>query len=62
MSGLSLVHSDIGGYTATPTRARTPQLLMRWMELSAFADAVFRTHQGSKPFHNAQVRRVAIRH
>ncbi|KAK3256105.1 hypothetical protein CYMTET_34741, partial [Cymbomonas tetramitiformis] len=55
LSGFSLCHSDIGGYTATPTRARSQQLLMRWMELSALSDAIFRTHQGSRPFHNHQV-------
>ena len=54
LSGLTLQHSDIGGYTATPGRVRTPELLMRWMELSAFSDAVYRTHQGNRPHHNAQ--------
>ena len=28
--------------------------MKRWMELSALSDAVFRTHQGNRPFHNAQ--------
>jgi hypothetical protein len=56
VSGFSLSHSDVGGYTAIPTRVRSKQLLLRWMELSALADAVFRTHQGNKPFSNAQVR------
>ena len=56
LSGFSLTHSDIGGYTALPTRVRTVSLLLRWMEMSAFADAVFRSHQGNKPHHNAQVR------
>lgn len=54
LSGLSLSHSDVGGYTATPGRHRSAELLMRWMELSALADAVFRTHQGNRPLHNAQ--------
>jgi len=56
VSGFSLSHSDVGGYTAIPTLERSKQLLLRWMELSALADAVFRTHQGNKPFSNAQVR------
>ena len=55
LSGLTLSHSDIGGYTATPGRHRSKELLMRWMELSAFSDAVYRTHQGNRPHHNAQV-------
>ena len=54
LSGLAFSHSDIGGYTATPGNARGVELLKRWMELSALADAVFRTHQGNRPFHNAQ--------
>jgi alpha-glucosidase len=54
LSGLGISHSDVGGYTATPGRHRTRELLMRWMELSALADAVFRTHQGNRPLHNAQ--------
>ena len=35
-------------------RHRTRELLMRWMEFSALSDAVFRTHQGNRPLHNAQ--------
>ena len=54
LSGLALSHSDIGGYTATPGTSRTKELLMRWMELSALSDAIFRTHQGNRPAHNAQ--------
>ena len=54
LSGLALSHSDVGGYTATPGQHRTPELLARWMELSALSDAVFRTHQGNRPSHNAQ--------
>jgi alpha-glucosidase (family GH31 glycosyl hydrolase) len=54
LSGLALSHSDVGGYTATPGTTRTKELLMRWMELSALSDAIFRTHQGNRPAHNAQ--------
>lgn len=54
LSGLGISHSDVGGYTATPGRHRTRELLMRWMEFSALSDAVFRTHQGNRPLHNAQ--------
>ena len=55
LSGFSMSHSDIGGYTATPVRRRSEQLLMRWMELSALSDAVFRTHQGNQPHKNVQI-------
>ena len=54
LSGLTLTHSDVGGYTAHPLKHRSEELLMRWMELNAFADAIFRTHQGNRPHHNAQ--------
>ena len=54
LSGLTLTHSDIGGYTAHPLKHRSIELLMRWMELNAFSDAIFRTHQGNRPHHNAQ--------
>ena len=62
VSGFSLVHSDTGGYVAVkvsvdgrqiPVIARTPELLMRWMELNAFT-AVFRTHEGLDPAISAQ--------
>jgi alpha-glucosidase len=54
LSGLTLSHSDVGGYTATPVKHRSAELLMRWMELNAFSDAIYRTHQGNRPHHNAQ--------
>ncbi|MEZ4380185.1 MAG: alpha-glucosidase [Nannocystaceae bacterium] len=57
-SGITLNHSDIGGYTALrrgPWRIlRERELLMRWMELSAFT-AVYRTHEGNLPEDNAQI-------
>lgn len=62
MSGFSLLHSDTGGYAAfgvklgdetVPLVARTPELLMRWIELNAFT-AVFRTHEGLNPPMSAQ--------
>jgi len=60
-SGFSMGHSDIGGYTSlndsTSLRfyRRDEQLLVRWMEMSAFSDAVFRTHPSNNPSFNAQV-------
>lgn len=57
MSGFSLNHSDIGGYTTIthPLRNyhRTKELQMRWAELSAFTTA-FRTHEGNRPDENHQ--------
>ncbi len=59
MSGFSLLHSDTGGFVAArfkhlPIIARSPELLMRWMELNAFT-AIFRTHEGLIPSISAQV-------
>jgi alpha-glucosidase len=48
ISGHSLTHSDIGGYTQIPIfYIRTKELLLRWIEFSAFGSALFRTHIGS---------------
>jgi alpha-glucosidase (family GH31 glycosyl hydrolase) len=58
LSGYSLNHSDIGGYTTIDNPLqnyhRSPELLQRWAELSAF-NVVFRTHEGNRPARNAQV-------
>lgn len=57
LSGFSLNHSDIGGYTtiSSPIRNyhRSKELLLRWMELNAWT-TVFRTHEGNRPADNAQ--------
>lgn len=58
VSGYSLSHSDIGGYTAIdsfPLRYhRSKELLLRWTELAAFTP-VFRTHEGNRPGVNHQI-------
>jgi alpha-glucosidase len=58
LSGYSLTHSDIGGYTAIdlfPLRyIRTKELLMRWCELAAFT-TMYRSHLGTLPSQNWQV-------
>jgi len=58
LSGYSLEHSDIGGYTAIDNPLlqyhRSRELLWRWIELGAFA-AVFRTHEGNIPEVNHQI-------
>lgn len=52
ISGVSLTHSDIGGYFVINEGNlkvyRTEELFIRWMELAAFS-AVFRTHEGNIP-------------
>lgn len=61
LSGYSLNHSDIGGYTTIPSpapwlinhRFRSKELMLRWTELNAFT-AVFRTHEGNRPEPNHQ--------
>lgn len=57
ISGFSLNHSDIGGYTAINNPLlkihRSKELLLRWMELSALS-TVYRTHEGNQPDENAQ--------
>ncbi len=58
LSGYSLQHSDIGGYTAIDHPLlkyhRSKELLMRWTELAAFT-TVFRTHEGNIPEVNHQI-------
>ncbi|HOU54210.1 MAG TPA: alpha-glucosidase [Myxococcota bacterium] len=57
-SGIALNHSDAGGYTGVPLVdppvRRSPELLMRWVEMNAFT-ALLRTHEGNQPAQNAQV-------
>jgi alpha-glucosidase (family GH31 glycosyl hydrolase) len=57
MSGFSLNHSDIGGYTGINNPLlkirRDKELLLRWMELSAFT-TVYRTHEGNTPDQHTQ--------
>src|SRR5215216_1880392 len=58
LSGYSLEHSDIGGYTALDSPLlkyhRSKELLLRWIELGAFT-TVFRTHEGNIPEVNHQI-------
>ena len=57
-SGISLNHSDIGGYTSLSYLglgySREAEQLKRWTEMAAFT-AAFRTHEGNQPGENAQV-------
>jgi sulfoquinovosidase len=61
MSGFTLNHSDIGGYTSitipvinSVVLRRSKELLWRWMEFAAFTP-VYRTHEGLGPDKNYQV-------
>ena len=57
MSGYSLNHSDIGGYTTITSPIadyhRSAELLKRWSELNAFT-TIYRTHEGNQPENNVQ--------
>jgi len=57
-SGFAFNHSDIGGYTAITHPIlnvhRSKELLLRWMELSAFT-VVYRSHEGNQPDENVQL-------
>ena len=58
LSGYSLEHTDIGGYTAIDNPLlkyhRSKELLVRWIELGAFT-TVMRTHEGNIPEVNYQI-------
>jgi alpha-glucosidase len=58
LSGLTLNHSDIGGYTTLDNAfikvKRDDELLKRWIEFAAFTP-VYRTHEGLIPESNRQV-------
>lgn len=57
LSGISLNHSDIGGYTSVkrfPVKyIRSKELFFRWAEMNVFSP-VFRTHEGLLPDDNFQ--------
>lgn len=52
-SGVDFFHWDTGGYTSLFWMKRTPELFMRWVELSAFS-LIMRTHEGNRPEKNIQ--------
>jgi alpha-glucosidase len=60
LSGYALQHSDVGGYLGFHQLGgllhivRDQELLLRWMELSAFVDCMFRTHEGNLPAESVQ--------
>ena len=52
-SGVSLVHSDIGGFFSFTKIKRDPELFIRWMEMAAFSP-LMRSHESLRPWANAQ--------
>ncbi len=58
VSGISLNHSDIGGYTTinhfVKNYHRSRELTLRWAEFAVFTP-FFRTHEGNRPEKNYQV-------
>lgn len=58
LSGYSLNHSDIGGYTTITNfplnYVRKKELMLRWIELNAFT-SLFRSHEGNRPEDNIQL-------
>ena len=54
LSGFTLTHSDIGGYTNLrgidgKDYIRTEFFIMRWIEMATFADVVMRSHPSNMP-------------
>ena len=52
-SGVSLVHSDIGGFFSFTKIKRDPELFIRWMEMDAFSP-LMRSHESLRPWANTQ--------
>lgn len=52
-SGVSFVHSDIGGFFTFGKLRRNAELFTRWMEMNAFTP-MMRSHESLRPWANAQ--------
>ena len=52
-SGVSLVHSDIGGFFTFGKLKRDAELFTRWMEMNTFS-VLMRSHESLRPWANAQ--------
>ncbi len=52
-SGVSLVHSDIGGFFSFTKIKRDEELFIRWMEMACFSP-LMRSHESLRPWANAQ--------
>jgi len=59
MSGFTMGHSDIGGYTSSTNPVfpiiRDANLNSRWIEMSAFSDMIMRSHPTNLPDDNLQI-------
>ena len=62
LSGMTMGHSDIGGYSSCNiydigllSYIRQEKLLIRWIEMSTFSDVIMRTHPGNLPVLNYQI-------
>ena len=52
-SGLTLMHSDVGGFFSFGKLKRNSELVVRWMEMSALSP-LMRSHESIRPWANAQ--------
>ena len=52
-SGVTLVHSDIGGFFSFGKMKRNAEVFIRWMEMDAFS-ILMRSHESIRPWANAQ--------
>ncbi len=52
-SGMSMVHSDIGGFISFQKLQRDPEIFTRWMEMNTFS-MVMRSHETIRPEANSQ--------
>ena len=52
-SGISLVHSDIGGFFSFTKIKRDAELFIRWMEMACFSP-LMRSHESLRPWANVQ--------
>jgi len=52
-SGLTLVHSDVGGFFSFGKLKRNDELFIRWMEMCTFSP-LMRSHESIRPWANSQ--------
>jgi alpha-glucosidase len=62
VSGFTMGHSDIGGYTSVKipkpspiSYVRSRELLYRWIEMSTFSDMIMRSHPSNLPDADFQI-------
>jgi len=61
MSGFTIGHCDIGGFTAIKAISqetswlRTPELNRRWIEMATFSDPIMRSHPTNLPTNVFQI-------